>query len=164
MSLALRRKLANLSLSAQKTVTYGVAGTSRRQLQATARPIHRQYGTVFTPTNALRQIRRSFTPASVKPRHIHARAISYSSIPRFVFRAFRVPAAGATIGAGGLTYANYKFEREHHTSISVALFLSRVQRSANRPPTGYHPFRTPLPTSTTPHLMVSRPSRTAYPG
>ena len=44
------------------------------------------------------------------PRHFHVRAISYSSIPRFVARAFRVPIAGATIGAGGLTYANYQFD------------------------------------------------------
>jgi len=41
---------------------------------------------------------------------MHVRAISYSSIPRFVARAFRVPIAGATIGAGGFGYANYKFE------------------------------------------------------
>jgi hypothetical protein len=43
-------------------------------------------------------------------RRLHARALSYSSIPRFVARAFRVPIAGATIGAGGFGYANYKFE------------------------------------------------------
>lgn len=48
------------------------------------------------------------SPAAL--RHIHARALSYSSIPRFVARAFRVPIAGATIGAGGLGYANYRFE------------------------------------------------------
>jgi hypothetical protein len=36
--------------------------------------------------------------------------LSYSSIPRFVARAFRVPIAGATVGAGGFGYANYKFE------------------------------------------------------
>jgi hypothetical protein len=41
---------------------------------------------------------------------MHVRAISYASIPRFVARAFRVPIAGATIGAGGFGYANYKFE------------------------------------------------------
>jgi len=41
---------------------------------------------------------------------IKARQISYASIPRFVLRAFRVPIAGATVGAGGLGYANYKFE------------------------------------------------------
>ena len=44
-------------------------------------------------------------------RHMHVRAISYSSIPKFVARAFRVPVAGATVGAGALGYANYKFER-----------------------------------------------------
>jgi hypothetical protein len=43
-------------------------------------------------------------------RHMHVRVISYSSIPKFVARAFRVPIAGATIGAGGFGYANYKFE------------------------------------------------------
>ncbi|KAG5735653.1 hypothetical protein E4T56_gene14789, partial [Termitomyces sp. T112] len=49
---------------------------------------------------------------------MHARAISYSSIPRFVARAFRVPIAGATIGAGGFGYANYKFEELRKTTNS----------------------------------------------
>ncbi|KIY52137.1 hypothetical protein FISHEDRAFT_63906 [Fistulina hepatica ATCC 64428] len=39
-----------------------------------------------------------------------ARSISYTAIPRFMLRAFRVPIAGATVGVGGFTYANYKFE------------------------------------------------------
>lgn len=43
-------------------------------------------------------------------RRIHARAISYSTIPKVLARAFRVPIAGATVGAGALGYANYKFE------------------------------------------------------
>ncbi|TFY72269.1 hypothetical protein EVG20_g738 [Dentipellis fragilis] len=43
-------------------------------------------------------------------RHIGARGLSYTAIPRILLRAFRVPIAGATIGAGGFTYANYKFE------------------------------------------------------
>jgi len=43
-------------------------------------------------------------------RVIKARQISYASVPRFLLRAFRVPIAGATVGAGGLGYANYKFE------------------------------------------------------
>ena len=33
-----------------------------------------------------------------------------SNIPRVLARAFRVPIAGATVGAGALGYANYKFE------------------------------------------------------
>ncbi|KAG6879682.1 hypothetical protein C0992_012980 [Termitomyces sp. T32_za158] len=47
---------------------------------------------------------------------MHVRAVSYSSIPRFVARAFRVPIAGATIGAGGFGYANYKFEELRKTT------------------------------------------------
>jgi hypothetical protein len=36
------------------------------------------------------------------------RAISFTSVPRFVLHAMRIPAAGVTVGVGGLTYANYK--------------------------------------------------------
>ena len=53
--------------------------------------------------------------------------MSYASIPRIVARAFRVPIAGATLGAGGYTYANYKFEGE------LATFaLSRLTRIPSR--------------------------------
>jgi hypothetical protein len=56
---------------------------------------------------------RSRHASSVAPfRRVSARGLSYASIPKFVARAFRVPIAGATIGAGGFTYANYKFEGE----------------------------------------------------
>jgi dynamin-like GTPase MGM1, mitochondrial len=105
MSASLRRKLAGLSLSAQKTVTYGARPAAHR----------RAYGTLLTggSPNALRAGRKGLSPGHAVLRRMHARALSYSSIPRFVFRAFRVPAAGATIGAGGLTYANYKFERAY---------------------------------------------------
>lgn len=41
---------------------------------------------------------------------MHVRALSYSTIPRIIARAFRVPVAGATVGAGALGYANYKIE------------------------------------------------------
>ncbi|KAG9017481.1 dynamin-like GTPase mgm1 [Tulasnella sp. 427] len=54
--------------------------------------------------------RRAPTPVIKSLRHVHARAISYSALPRFVARAFRVPIAGATVGAGAFGYANYKFE------------------------------------------------------
>ncbi|KAJ3907723.1 hypothetical protein F5879DRAFT_474039 [Lentinula edodes] len=44
-------------------------------------------------------------------RRIHARSLSYSSVPRFVARAFRVPIAGAAVCTGGLGYAEYgRFE------------------------------------------------------
>ena len=43
-------------------------------------------------------------------RRVHVRAISYSTIPRVLLKAFRVPVAGATVGAGALGYINYKLE------------------------------------------------------
>lgn len=101
---AFRRRVSS-ALAPQKTVTYGL-NTTRRQAE-TLRPVHRQF-TFLASGSGLRQ--RYATPSPAALRHIHARAISYSSIPRFVARAFRVPVAGATIGAGGLGYANYKFE------------------------------------------------------
>ncbi|KAI0311910.1 P-loop containing nucleoside triphosphate hydrolase protein [Amylostereum chailletii] len=95
------------SLCAQKTVTYGL-NASARTAQA-SRASSRQFTTVMTPRPArIRSRYASAYPAAL--RHIHARALSYSSIPRFVARAFRIPIAGATVGAGGLTYANYKYE------------------------------------------------------
>ncbi|KAH7106350.1 P-loop containing nucleoside triphosphate hydrolase protein, partial [Auriculariales sp. MPI-PUGE-AT-0066] len=81
-----------------------------KQLQRSpfsARPIST---TVLSPRTA--RLRPKFIPQQVALfRQIHARAISYSTIPRFVARAFRVPIAGATVGAGALGYANYKFEQ-----------------------------------------------------
>ena len=56
---------------------------------------------------------RQTSPYPSALRRIHGRALSYSSIPRFVARAFRVPIAGATVGAGGFGYANYKYDGEH---------------------------------------------------
>jgi hypothetical protein len=97
----LKRRIA----SAQKSITYGLYN-AQRPLEA-ARPVHRQF-TTFLASGSLRRRYTAPTPAML--RHMHVRAISYSSIPRFVARAFRVPIAGATIGAGGFGYANYKFE------------------------------------------------------
>ncbi|KAI0058191.1 hypothetical protein BV25DRAFT_1830363 [Artomyces pyxidatus] len=95
------------SLSAQKTVTYGLHAS--RRTADTARSAHRQFTTIMMPHPARL---RSRYASSVAPsfRRVQARSLSYGSIPRFVARAFRVPIAGATIGAGGFTYANYKFE------------------------------------------------------
>jgi hypothetical protein len=49
-------------------------------------------------------------PVSTLRNAVHARAISYSTIPKIVIRMFRLPIAGATVGAGGFGYANYKFD------------------------------------------------------
>ncbi|KAF9485245.1 hypothetical protein BDN70DRAFT_871653 [Pholiota conissans] len=107
-----KRRIA-AALSSQKVVTYGLQG-ARRQLQLEhARPVRRQF-TTFLASGSLR--RRYTTPSPSMLRQMHVRAISYSSIPRFVARAFRVPIAGATIGAGGFGYANYKFEEMRKTT------------------------------------------------
>lgn len=98
------------------TRKYGLHYSSGQQMKySTLRP-HRQFGT----TNSLR--RRYGTPPAML-RYMHVRAISYSSIPRLVARAFRVPIAGATIGVGGFGYANYRFE-------GILPFLAPVDHSS----------------------------------
>ena len=87
-----------------KIVTYGL--NAARQ-SSTTKPVHRQF-TTFLASGSLRRRYSTLPPSSI--RHIHPRAISYFSIPRFVARAFRLPIAGATVGAGGFGYANYKFD------------------------------------------------------
>ncbi|KAJ8692742.1 mitochondrial dynamin GTPase Msp1 [Pleurotus ostreatus] len=104
----------------RKTVTYGLDAARREA----ARPSHRQHAT-FLAYGSLR--RRYTTPSPAALRHMHVRAISYSSIPRFVARAFRVPIAGMTVGAGGLGYANYKFEEFRKQTAS---WMSSVQDTA----------------------------------
>ncbi|KAF5327633.1 hypothetical protein D9619_004320 [Psilocybe cf. subviscida] len=98
------------SLASQKAVTYGLQASRRLE---SARPTRSQFST-FLASGSLR--RRYATPSPAMLRQMHIRAISYSSIPRFVARAFRVPIAGATIGAGGFGYANYKFEEMRKTT------------------------------------------------
>ncbi|THH14106.1 hypothetical protein EW146_g6178 [Bondarzewia mesenterica] len=94
------------SLSAQKTVTYGL-NASRRQAES-MRSTHRHFTTILSPHPA--RLRPRYASSAAAFRHSGARGLSYSSIPKFVLKAFRVPIAGATVGAGGFTYANYKFE------------------------------------------------------
>ncbi|KAI6110202.1 P-loop containing nucleoside triphosphate hydrolase protein [Pisolithus croceorrhizus] len=94
-----RRRL----LSQRKTFTSTAAQYSRRA-------VHRQHGTLFTSTKTVRLRHRIASSAASAFRNLHVRALSYSSIPKFVARALRVPAAGVAVGAGGLGYANYKFE------------------------------------------------------
>jgi len=106
----IKRRVHN-ALTSKKTITYGLQNSSRRQQLDAARPARRQFNSTFLASGSLRRRYTSPTPAML--RHMHVRAISYSSIPRFVARAFRVPIAGATIGAGGFGYANYRFEGAH---------------------------------------------------
>ena len=108
------KKRATCVFLNSKVITYGLKNTqmlSRRLLEAT-RLGHRQYrqytSNTFFASNSLRRRYTTNSPAYL--RVIQARQISYTSIPRFVLRAFRVPIAGATVGAGGLGYVNYKFE------------------------------------------------------
>lgn len=60
-------------------------------------------------------IMRSHIPAAMgrvttPNRSLHVRPISFGSIPRMMARAFKVPIYGVAAGAGGVGYANYKFE------------------------------------------------------
>ncbi|KAF9778949.1 P-loop containing nucleoside triphosphate hydrolase protein [Thelephora terrestris] len=109
-----RRKLASHSAlfhhqrSLATTSGSGVGKISARELKY-LRPPSRQYSSLLS-SSSNRTRARSLRSGQTLFRQIHARAISYSSIPRIVARAFRVPIAGATVGAGGLTYANYKYE------------------------------------------------------
>ncbi|KDQ57036.1 hypothetical protein JAAARDRAFT_58518 [Jaapia argillacea MUCL 33604] len=103
---AVRRRVSSI-LSSQKTVTYGL-NASRRSIDA-ARPARRQFTTMLT-SHGIRLRPQAGLRSNAALRHMHVRAFSYSSIPKFVARAFRVPIAGATVGAGGFTYANYKYE------------------------------------------------------
>ena len=70
-------------------------------------PTFRQRGSLLSSCNRVHP--SGFRLAQTPLRQIHARAISYSSIPRFVARAFKLPIAYFTVGAGGLVYADYKF-------------------------------------------------------
>ncbi|KAF8659054.1 hypothetical protein AX16_001926 [Volvariella volvacea WC 439] len=113
---SVKRKLATTIRPLQKNVTYGLQQSHRRSIieQRTSRPYHRQHST-FLVSGSLR--RRYAVPQSTATlRHIHARAISYSSTFRFVARAFRVPIAATAVGGGGLTYANYKYEEFRRTT------------------------------------------------
>lgn len=87
---------------------------ARRRLNPGAVDAHlkrRAFSNLFSSTT---RSRLSIRPISLRDsqlqRHVHVRAISYTALPRFIARAFRVPIAGATVGAGAVGYANYQFE------------------------------------------------------
>ncbi|KIK68855.1 hypothetical protein GYMLUDRAFT_236752 [Collybiopsis luxurians FD-317 M1] len=113
MYFPIHRHLSSI-LPQRKTVTYGLEASkaaknisSKRRILHQTRSYSRNHGTLL----ASGSLRASYsTPLAANMRRIHARALSYSSIPRFVARAFRVPIAGAAVGAGGLGYAEYRFE------------------------------------------------------
>ncbi|KDQ15868.1 hypothetical protein BOTBODRAFT_54352 [Botryobasidium botryosum FD-172 SS1] len=68
-------------------------------------------------STSARRLRQTLPSHAVPSfRHVHIRAISYTAIPKFVLKAFRVPIAGATVGAGAIGYVNYKFEEARKVS------------------------------------------------
>ncbi|KAI0833655.1 P-loop containing nucleoside triphosphate hydrolase protein [Trametes gibbosa] len=121
-----RRVSSAFSFAPRKASTYGAAAASAaaasRNGQPLTRPIHRQFATFMTNTHLRTRSRYGVFPANV--RRMHIRALSYTAIPRFILRAFRVPIATATVGAGGFTYANYKFDEFRKKSTD---FISSVQ-------------------------------------
>ncbi|KAG1734183.1 P-loop containing nucleoside triphosphate hydrolase protein, partial [Suillus lakei] len=106
-----------------KVVTYGLAA-SRKIVNriGPCTPIWHAVD-ILTRLCPLRQRYASQTPAAL--RNLHVRAISYS-LYSIVARAFRVPIAGAALGAGGLGYANYKFEELRNKSTAWMLSIQDV--------------------------------------
>ncbi|KAK1224980.1 mitochondrial dynamin GTPase Msp1 [Marasmius sp. AFHP31] len=104
------------------------ARTAAAASSRSKRPVHRQhFQTTLLASQSLR--RRYLNPTNSQAfRHVHVRALSYSSIPRFIARAFRVPIAGAAAGAGGFGYANYKFDEFRKTTQD---WMNTVQDTAS---------------------------------
>ena len=129
-----RRKLASHSAlfhhQRSLATTSGVSKISARELKY-LRPASRQYSSLLS-SSSNRARSKGLRSGQALFRQIHARAISYSSIPRFVARAFRVPIAGATVGAGGLTYANYKYEGTlwQFVSRSIAKYRTELKQKS----------------------------------
>ncbi|OCH93051.1 hypothetical protein OBBRIDRAFT_885805 [Obba rivulosa] len=117
---AFRRHLS--PILPRKKVT---SSTTIRKDRDALRATNRQFTTFLTSYNLRSRARHGVTPAAL--RNVHIRALSYTAIPRFMLRALRVPIAGATVGAGGLTYANYKFEEFRKTS---AGWIASAQETA----------------------------------
>ncbi|KAK8865782.1 hypothetical protein IAR55_000929 [Kwoniella newhampshirensis] len=92
-----------------------------RRLPVSARPY------LLNRTRPLLVPRPAIFPPS---RQVHVRAISFSSIPRAMARAFRVPLYGAAIGAGGVGYANYKLEGVRNATSEILTNVSDKLSSA----------------------------------
>ena len=84
----------------RRLVRDGTSRTGRRQISIVS-------SSALSPT---RRTRLSYLAHRSSFRYVHVRAISYYALPRFVARAFRVPIAGATVGAGAFGYANYRID------------------------------------------------------
>ena len=157
-----RRKLASHSslFHHQRSLaaSSGLGKISARELKY-LRPASRQYSSLLSSSGRARP--RGLRLGQTLFRQIHARAISYSSIPRFVARAFRVPIAGATVGAGGLTYANYKYEGTLWLALSPSIiqyYRSNGQNSRRGPKLGSILREALLRTPSIPLLKVSNRS------
>lgn len=85
----------------------------------------RNYSSLHSYT---RPKQNTISPYTQTFRRMHARALSYSTIPKLIARAFRVPVAGATVGAGALGYANYKLEGVFSISL-IHIAESKISRS-----------------------------------
>ncbi|CAJ0648558.1 8369_t:CDS:2 [Entrophospora sp. SA101] len=66
-------------------------------------------GLMFSGSHNYRLIQVNHKKFALVRTDLQIRSFSVYSVPRFVFHAMRIPAAGFTLGVGGLTYANYKF-------------------------------------------------------
>ncbi|TCD60475.1 dynamin-like GTPase mgm1, partial [Steccherinum ochraceum] len=119
---AFRRRLS-FALGPNKSATYGLRTPSPPS--RSSRPVDKQFSTLLT-SQSLRTRSRN-APGQAPLRHVHIRALSYSSIPRFMLRALRVPVGAATAGVGGVTYANYKFEEVRKKSTE---WINAVQETA----------------------------------
>ncbi|CAG8502451.1 10083_t:CDS:2, partial [Acaulospora colombiana] len=71
----------------------------------------RYYSIRFSKTKNSLLLSQNHRPSNVYPqlKATSVRSFGISTIPRFILHAMRIPVAGVTVGVGGLTYANYKF-------------------------------------------------------
>ncbi|KAK4684136.1 hypothetical protein P7C73_g6065, partial [Tremellales sp. Uapishka_1] len=85
----------------------------------------------FNPTLLARPRPSIHTRSRLDPtRNVHVRAISFSTLPRMMARAFKVPLYGAAIGAGGVGYANYKLEGVRNATSELFSNVSDTVSSA----------------------------------
>lgn len=100
------------------------------------RPLAQRYTASSTTRPMIHRMPRAIAPramfATSRPmlrppltvtssRDLHQRAISFSTIPRMMAKAFRLPMYGAAIGAGGAGYAHYKLEGKCYPYLMATL-------------------------------------------
>ena len=110
ISKAARAALSSASRSYRfSTISFGIP-----QISFQKRQLHRATFPSSNITSLLGYGHHRPTYYNVQGKHSllivgsRVRTISYTSIPRFVLHAMRIPVAGVTVGVGGLTYVNYK--------------------------------------------------------